>query len=47
MDWNAPTAGYVIAAYIISAVGILALMFWCSARDKAARTALDKIKTEN
>ena len=47
MDWNAPTAGYVIAAYIISAVGILALVVWCLARDKAARTALDKIKTEN
>ena len=47
MDWNAPTAGYVIAAYIISAVSILALVLWCLARDKAARTTLAKIKTEN
>ena len=47
MDWNAPTAGYVIAAYIISAVSLLALVAWCLARDKAARTALAKIKTEN
>ena len=47
MDWNAPTAGYVIAAYIISAVSLLALVAWCLAKDKAARTALAKIKNEN
>ena len=47
MDWNAPTAGYVIAAYVISAVSILALVVWCLAKDKAARTALAKIKTES
>ena len=47
MDWNAATAGYVIAAYIISAVSILALVVWCLARDKAARTALTKIKAED
>ena len=46
MDWNAPTAGYVIAAYIISAVSILALVAWCLARDKAAREALQKTKSE-
>ncbi|MEO9167594.1 MAG: heme exporter protein CcmD [Aestuariivirga sp.] len=47
MDWNAPTAGYVIAAYGITLLGILALVVWCLARDKAARTALGKIKAEN
>lgn len=46
MDWNAPTAGYVIAAYGITIFGILALVAWCLLRDKAARAALQKIKNE-
>ena len=46
MDWNASTAGYVIAAYGITVVSIVALVVWCLLRDKAAREALQKTKSE-
>jgi len=44
MDWNNTNAGYVIAAYAISAISILGLVIWCLAKDRAAQAALMKIK---
>ena len=44
MDWNAATAGYVIAAYAISGLSITALIIWCVARDRAASHAVQKLK---
>ena len=44
MDLNAATAGYVIAAYGITAASIFALIAWCLLRDKAANAALQKLK---
>jgi len=40
MDWNAATAGYVIASYVISAASIAGLVIWCLVRDRAAKAAL-------
>ena len=37
MDWSAPHAGFVVAAYAASAIGILGLIIWLVRRDIAAR----------
>jgi heme exporter protein CcmD len=44
MDWNNAQAGYVIAAYAISAFSLVSLAAWCLLRDRAASAALKKIK---
>ena len=42
MDWTAAEAGYVIAAYAVSALGILGLILWCLLRDIIAAAKLRK-----
>ena len=37
MDWSAPHAGFVMAAYAASALGILGLIIWLVRRDINAR----------
>jgi heme exporter protein CcmD len=37
MDWSAPHAGFVLAAYAASAIGIIWLIVWLVARDLKAR----------
>ncbi|MEO6609064.1 MAG: heme exporter protein CcmD [Aestuariivirga sp.] len=37
MDWSAPHSGFVAAAYIASAIGILGLIIWLVRRDATAR----------
>jgi len=44
MDWNNAQAGYVIAAYLISAVCLIVLVAWCLLKDRAASSALSKLK---
>jgi hypothetical protein len=36
MDWSAPHAGFVAAAYAASAIGILGLIVWLVRRDATA-----------
>ncbi len=45
MDWNNANAGYVIAAYAISAGCLMSLVVWCLIRHNAATNALKKGKT--
>lgn len=37
MDWSAPHSGFVVAAYVASAIGILGLIIWLVRRDAMAR----------
>lgn len=40
MNWGANHAGFVLAAYVLTAVGVAALAGWVIARDRALRTRL-------
>jgi heme exporter protein CcmD len=42
MNWTADHAGFVVAAYAISALAIAGLIAWVLMRDRAARRDLDK-----
>jgi heme exporter protein CcmD len=37
MDWSSTHAGYVIAAFAISAIALLAMGLWVIGRDRALR----------
>ena len=40
MNWDANHAGFVLAAYVLTAVGVAALIGWILARDRALRHRL-------
>ena len=44
MDWSAHNAGFVEAAYAISALGIIVLVVWLSMRDRERARQLKKAK---
>ncbi len=43
MDWSAPHAGFVVAAYVVSTIGILGLIIWLVRRDILARKQDDRL----
>lgn len=43
MDWSAPHAGFVLAAYAASGFGILGLIVWLVRRDFNARKQSEKL----
>ena len=43
MDWSAPHAGFVIAAYAASTICILGLIVWLVRRDILARKQEDNL----
>jgi heme exporter protein CcmD len=45
MDWNAANAGFVAAAYALSAAVLLALTIFILARDRANRQRIDELET--
>jgi heme exporter protein D len=44
MDWSAPHAGFVAAAYALSLAILLALVAWVIARDRANRHRIDELE---
>ncbi len=43
MDWSAPHAGFVAAAYAASGIAILGLILWLVRRDIKARNESDNL----
>jgi heme exporter protein CcmD len=44
MDWSAPHAGFVAAAYILSFAILVGLVFFVMLRDRASRRRIDDLE---